>query len=555
MLLLTADEMRRLDRATIEGGAASGTELMERAGAGVAAALERRHGSPLGLRVLVLCGPGNNGGDGFVAARHLRAHGADVAVGLLGERERVRGDALAHLDRLEAAGPAVAALADEAALARLLAARDSWDFALDAVLGTGARGEPEGMAAAAVQALRELDERGTHVIAVDLPTGVNADTGAIARRAVRADLTVTFGSPKRGHFLYPGRAFCGALEIVDIGLVAADQDPAGFPFTLATVEEIASLLPQRDPRAHKGSVGRVLVAGGSPGLTGAVALAARAATRAGAGYVQCAVPAGLHDIFEIKLTEEMTLPMPEGPDRTLAAAAAEPILERAAEVDVLVIGSGLSREPAAAALARRLVTDSPCPIVLDADGLNAFQWQTEPLHATRAAWSPTSPQGRARVTRVLTPHLGEMSRLTGIPPADLEARRLDACREWAMKWGCVLVLKGAPTVVAGPDGRACVNPTGNPGMATAGMGDVLTGIVAALMAQGLAPFDAARAAVFAHGMSADECARTLGPVGYAAGDVAAALPRVLAALLRSRDEALERSGRPPGPCNAERPAP
>ncbi len=549
MLLLTADEMRRLDRATIEGGVLPGLELMERAGAGVVAALERRHGSPLGLRVLVLCGPGNNGGDGFVAARHLRAHGADVAVGLLGARDRVRNDALAHLVALEATGQAVTALTGEADLARLTGARDAWDFALDAVLGTGARGEPEGMVAAAVQVLRELDERGTHVIAVDLPTGVNADTGAIARRAVRADLTVTFGAPKRGHFLYPGRAFCGALEIVDIGLVTADADPAGFPFTLATAGEIALLLPQRDPRAHKGSVGRVLIAGGSPGLTGAVTLAARAATRAGAGYVQCAVPAGLHDVLEVKLTEEMTLPMPQGPDRTLAAAAAEPILERAAQADVLVVGSGLSRDPAAAALARRLVADSPCPLVLDADGLNAFQWRTEPLNATRAAWSPTAPQGRARVTRVLTPHLGEMSRLTGVPPADLEARRLDACREWAMKWGCVLVLKGAPTVVAGPDGRASVNPTGNPGMATAGMGDVLTGIVAALLAQGLAPYDAARAAVFAHGMSADECTRAIGPVGFSAGDVAAALPRVLAALLRARDEEIERGGQ------EKRPAP
>ena len=545
MLLLTADEMRRLDRATIEGGLAAGAELMERAGAGVIAALERRHGALLGLRVLVLAGTGNNGGDGFVAARHLRARGADVVVGLLGARDRVRGDALAHLERLGTAGQEVVPLEDEAGLARLLARRDSWDFALDAVLGTGARGEPEALAAAAVQALRELDERGTRVVAVDLPTGVNADTGAIARRAVRADLTVTFGAPKRGHFLYPGRAFCGALEIVDIGLVADDGDPAGFPFTLATPEEIARLLPHRDPRAHKGSAGRVLVAGGSPGLTGAVTLAARAASRAGAGYVQCAVPAGLNDVLEAKLTEEMTLPMPQGEGRTLAAAAAEPILERAAGADALVVGSGLSREPAAAALARRLVADSPCPLVLDADGLNAFQWQTEALRTARAAYSPTAPQGRARGTRVLTPHLGEMSRLTGVPPAELEARRLDACREWAMKWGCVLVLKGAPTVVAGPDGRASVNPTGNPGMATAGMGDVLTGIVAALLAQGLAPYDAARAAVFVHGMSADECARAIGPVGFTAGDVADALPRVLAGLLRSRDEEAERGGAGP----------
>jgi len=538
MLLLTADEMRRLDRATIEGGHVPGPELMERAGAGVAAAMERRYGPPLGLRVLVLSGPGNNGGDGFVAARHLREHGATVAVGVLGPLEAVRGDARVHLERMRAAGLDAAPLADEAGLARLVAARDQWDFALDAVLGTGARGAPEGLAAAAVQALRELDERGTRVVAVDLPTGVNADTGAIARRAVRADLTVTFGAPKRGHFLYPGRAFAGALEIVDIGLVSGDGDPAGFPFTLATDEEIALLLPQRDPRAHKGSVGRVLIAGGAPGLTGAVTLAARAATRSGAGYVQCAVPAGLHDILEVKLTEEMTLPMPQGPERTLAPAAAGPILERAAGVDALVVGSGLSRVAGAAELARALLAASPCPVLLDADGLNAFAGRADLLAAAAPA-------------RVLTPHLGEMSRLTGLPAAGLEARRMDACREWAVRWGCVLVLKGAPTVTAGPDGRATVNPTGNPGMATAGMGDVLSGIVAALLAQGLAPYDAARAAVYAHGLGADHCAREIGPVGFGAGDVAEALPRVFAMLLRRRDETLERRGIP----QTERPAP
>jgi hydroxyethylthiazole kinase-like uncharacterized protein yjeF len=549
--LLTADEMRRLDRATIEGGVVPGAELMERAGAGVVAAMERRYGPPLGLRVLVLSGPGNNGGDGFVAARHLRAQGAAVSVGVLGPLERVRGDARVHLDRMRAAGLDPVALEDEAGLARLIATRDRWDFALDAVLGTGARGEPEGLAAAAVQALRELDERGTGIVAVDLPTGVNADTGAIARRAVRADLTVTFGAPKRGHFLYPGRAFAGALEIVDIGLVDDDGDPAGLPFTLATDEEIARLLPQRDPRAHKGTVGRVLIAGGAPGLTGAVTLAARAATRSGAGYVQCAVPEGLHDILEVKLTEEMTLPMPEGPGRTLAPAAAGAILARAAQVDTLVVGSGFSRDTGAAELARRLVAESPCPVLLDADGLNAFERHAGLLSAARAPFPATAPQGGARVARVLTPHLGEMSRLTGIAPAELEARRLDACREWAMRWGCVLVLKGAPTVVAEPDGRATVNPTGNPGMATAGMGDVLTGIVAALLAQGLAPYDAARAGVYAHGRGGDHCARAMGPVGFSAGDVVEALPGVFAGLFRVRDEALERGGGEHG----ERPAP
>jgi len=540
MRLLTADEMRRLDRATIEGGFVAGPELMERAGSGVVAAMERRYGLPLGLRVLVLSGPGNNGGDGFVAARLLRAHGAAVSVGVTGPLERVRGDARVHLERMRTAGLEAMALEGDADLARLLATRDQWDFALDAVLGTGARGEPDGLAAVAVQALRELDEQGTRIVAVDLPTGVNADTGAIARRAVRADLTVTFGAPKRGHFLYPGRAFAGALEIVDIGLVADDGDPAGFPFTLATDEEIALLLPQRDPRAHKGSVGRVLIAGGAPGLTGAVTLAARAATRSGAGYVQCAVPEGLHDILEVKLTEEMTLPMPQGAGRTLSPAAAGAILARAAMVDALVVGSGFSRDAGAAELARRLVAESPCPVLLDADGLNAFEQHAGLLSAEQATARAATPPGTASAARVLTPHLGEMSRLTGTAPAELEARRMDACREWAMKSGCVLLLKGAPTVVAGPDGRATVNPTGNPGMATAGMGDVLAGIVAALLAQGLAPYDAARAAVYAHGLGGEHCARAMGPVGFGAGDVIEALPGVFAALLRLRDGMLER---------------
>jgi NAD(P)H-hydrate epimerase len=244
----------------------------------------------------------------------------------------------------------------------------------------------------------------------------------------------------------------------------------------------------------------------------------------------------------VKLTEEMTLSMPQGAGRTLSPAAARAILSRAAAVDVLVVGSGLSRDAGAAELARRLVAESPCPVILDADGLNAFEQHAGLLSAARAPYSPNAPQGKARVARVLTPHLGEMSRLTGVAPAELETRRMDACREWAMKWGCVLVLKGAPTVIAGPDGRATVNPTGNPGMAAAGMGDVLSGIVAALLAQGLAPYDAARAAVFAHGLAGDHCARAMGPVGFGASDVAEALPGVFAALLRLRDGMLERRG-------------
>jgi hydroxyethylthiazole kinase-like uncharacterized protein yjeF len=271
-------------------------------------------------------------------------------------------------------------------------------------------------------------------------------------------------------------------------------------------------------------------AGASPGLTGAVTLAARAATRSGAGYVQCAVPAGLNAVLEVKLTEEMTLPMPESRAGTLAATAADAILRHAGTVDALVVGSGLSRDGDAAALARRLAGGSRCALLIDADGLNAVAPLAGPL--ARAGGPPA----------VLTPHVGEMARLTGVPAAALEDRRLDACREWAMIWGAVVVLKGAPTVIAAPDGRASVNPTGNPGMATAGMGDVLSGVIAALLARGLAPWDAARAAVWAHGAAGDACARDIGPAGYAAGEVADALPGAFARLAKVRDAALERGG-------------
>jgi hydroxyethylthiazole kinase-like uncharacterized protein yjeF len=528
MLLVTAEEMRALDRATIDGGHASGETLMERAGAGVVVAMERRYGPTLALRVLVLCGTGNNGGDGFVAARHLRARGAEAQVGLIGERARVQGDAKRHMDRMESDGVSVVEIGSEEALARLTASRDRWDFALDALLGTGARGAPEGLIAAAVQALRDLDDAGTRVVAVDIATGVHPDTGEIARRATRADLTVTFGAPKRGQLLYPGRAFVGALEVVNIGLAPAPAGNGRFAVEMPTRIEVAARLPVRDPRAHKGSAGRVLVVGGSPGLTGAVTLAARAATRAGAGYVQCAVPASLNDVFAAKLLEQMTLPAPESGARSLSVNAHDAIARWAERVDAIVLGSGLSRDADAAELARRLVASRRVPMVLDADGLNAFEG--------RAAFEGGAPL-------VLTPHLGEMSRLTGLDPAALEARRIDLAREWAARWKVVVVLKGAPTVTADADGRAAVNPTGNPGLATAGTGDVLAGVIAALMAQGLAPYDAARAGVFVHGEAGDRVAEAKGQLGMSAGDVAEALPEALHALARLRDEALERRGR------------
>jgi NAD(P)H-hydrate epimerase len=531
MLLVTASEMRQIDRATIAAGT-PGEALMERAGAGLVAAMERRYGSLLALRVLVLCGTGNNGGDGLVAARHLHARGAEVHAAVLGDLARVSGDALVHLERLHGVGLAVASVESESELERLVASRDRWDFAVDALLGTGSRGEPDGMMRSGVEVLRRLDDGGTRVIACDLPTGVDADTGTIARRAVRADLTVTFGHPKRGQFLYPGRAFTGALEVVDIGLAPLeDGDP---PVSLATAPGMAALMPARDPRAHKGSVGDVLIVGGSVGLTGAVTLAATAALRAGAGYVRAAVPSSVNDILETKLTEPVTLPMPETAERTLAHAALEPVLAHAGTADVVAIGPGLSRHRETAELVRRVVAECARPIVIDADALVAFEGHGDALGALGEGGAP----------RVLTPHVGEMRRLTGIDAGTIEARRIDVAREWAQRWRAVVVLKGAPTVTASPDGRATVNPSGNPGMATLGMGDVLTGAIAALLAQGLSPYDAARLGAYVHGTAGDLAAGERGQLGLMAGDVAAALPLALLGLAQLRAESLEATGKP-----------
>ena len=533
MRLVTADEMRRLDRATIDGAHATGHALMERAGLGVAAAIERRYGSTLGLRVLVLCGPGNNGGDGFVIARALRARGAEVHAGLIGSVNRLPADARAHHDTMIAAGIEPFVIATEADLRTFVSRRDPWDFAVDALLGTGARGGLEGVIAAAVQELRDLDDAGTSVIAVDLPTGVNADTGEIARRTVRADLTVTFGHPKRAHWLYPARAFAGAVEVVDIGLVESfgpEDDPARHT-EVATARAMAELAPRREPRAHKGSVGRVLVIGGAAGLTGAVSLAAHAATRAGAGYVIAAVPESLQDILATKLTGEMTLALPETSARTLSAAGVTALAGHAQQAHAVALGNGMSRDPESLDLARTLAARIETPMVIDADGLNAFAGRADLPAGLRP------PAGDA--ARILTPHLGEMARLTGLDPEAIELDRIECARAWAQRWRSVVVLKGAPTVTASPTGHTTVNGSGNPGLATAGTGDVLCGVIAAFVAQGLTAYDAARLGVFVHGRAADRIAAARGQLGMSAGDVLEEIPATLHELAAQRGETLE----------------
>ncbi len=515
--------MRSVDRATIAAGHATGEVLMERAGRAVAEALERRFGSPLALHVLVLCGPGNNGGDGFVAARHLHERGAVVRVGLLAARERVSGDARIHLAKLDSAGVQVEVCDSCAALAGLVDSL-TWDHAIDALLGTGSTGPPREVIASACETLNQLRARHVRITAVDLPTGVDADTGVVMPGAVTADLTVTFGAAKRGHVLHPGRACSGTLEVADIGLLPEALEHAT-GVMLARPHALAALLAPRDPRAHKGDAGRVVIAGGAAGMTGAAVLAALAASRAGAGYVRVCAPASVQDVLAAHLVEQMVVPCGEDPRRALSASALPQLLAESARADAVVLGPGLSRQKGALELVRRVLPLLAVPVVVDADALFALS----PAHAHM----PAALAGSGH-PRILTPHVLEMERLTSVPSAEIEAHRIDCAGEWARRWGCILVLKGAPTVIADPSGRTCVNPTGNPGMATAGVGDVLAGTIGALVAQGLPAFEAACLGVFAHGAAGDLAYAELGATGLVARDVAKRLPRALQRVRESR---------------------
>jgi ADP-dependent NAD(P)H-hydrate dehydratase / NAD(P)H-hydrate epimerase len=493
--VLTAAQMRDADRRTIDAGV-PGATLMDQAGAAVARVVRERYPAP--RRIAVLCGKGNNGGDGFAAARHLRDRQPEVF--LLGRREDVRGDAAAHLARMEAAGIAVREVPDDAAWR---AAREEVGHAgllIDALLGTGIREGASGLTGRVVEEVARWVT--APIVAVDIASGLSSDTGEIPGPALRADVTVTFAAPKHGHVLPPACDRTGELIVADIG-IAVDPTSLG----LIQPADAARAYPPRRPDAHKGDFGHVLAVAGSPGKSGAAVLCGTAALRAGAGLVTVATPEAVQPVVASARAELMTEALPADP---LARC-----LELAARMDAVVVGPGLGGD--AAALARGITAGATGPLVIDADGLNAL------APASAHVW----PAGRPTV---LTPHPGEMGRLLGRATPEVQADRLVAARALAAVTGAVVVLKGQRTVVARPDGFAAVNPTGNPGLAKGGTGDVLAGIVAALLARGCDAWTAAVAAVFVHGRAGDLAAARTGQESLLAGDVVDALGEAIRSL-------------------------
>jgi hydroxyethylthiazole kinase-like uncharacterized protein yjeF len=491
-----AGEQQSLDRWAIEERGLPGLELMERAGSGLARVVAEL--APEGL-VAVVCGKGNNGGDGLVAARVLRGLGRDVRVLLLGAPEDYRGDARANVERLP--GPEPRSFA-----------RDGLNDAaviVDAILGTGFSGSPREPASGAIAAINAA--AGAVVVACDVPSGVDGSTGEVAGDAVFASATVTFHAAKPGLWIAPGKAHAGRVTVIDIGI------PPGGPADPAIGligDAVTEAIPRRGSESTKFAAGSVLVCGGSTGLTGAPSMASEAAMRTGAGYVTACVPASLNQIFEARLLEVMTVPLPDN-GGALGLAAKDVVLQRTERVQSLVLGPGLGRAGETIEFARQTAEAAPVALLLDADGLNAHAGALASL-ASRVA--PT----------VLTPHAGELARLLESDSAAVEAHRLACVRRAASEASAIVVLKGDDTLVAEPRGRVGVSRGGAAALATAGTGDVLSGAIGALLAKRMDPFHAACAGVFVHAAAGRLAAQRIGPEGVIASDVIALLPAALA---------------------------
>ena len=519
MKVVTAQEMRLLDKRTIEEYAIPGMVLMENAGLGVLREMTLRYGDLTRKAVTVIAGRGNNGGDGFVIARHLHQKGGRVKIYLLGQKETVEGDAGTNLQIYTKIGGALQELAGsqitEKNLQRLESDLNQSDLIVDAIFGTGlmnTKSDPAGRMIS--QVITRMNESGKPIVAVDIPSGISSDTGEIIETGVKADLTVTFGLPKRGHYLHPGAAHRGVLRVVDIGIPQSLINESPCFVNLLTPHEIKKSLPARPANAHKGTFGHALIIGGSVGKTGAAAMAAQAALRVGAGLVTLAIPSSLNAIMEQKLTEVMTVPLPETTAQTLSLTAEKALLDLVQDKSVVVLGPGLSLHPETQELVRKLLCTLRLPIVLDADGINALSGHTQLLTQTN---TPV----------VLTPHPGEMGRLLGTTRQKIQSNRLETARSFAQTHHVWLILKGAHTILAEPEGTLFINPTGNEGMATGGTGDVLAGMLGGFISQGLDPLEASKVGVYLHGLAGDLAGVLKGTRGMIAGDLIACIPQAI----------------------------
>jgi ADP-dependent NAD(P)H-hydrate dehydratase / NAD(P)H-hydrate epimerase len=503
--LVTSESMRQTDRQAIDKEGIPSLTLMENAGRGVAERILADYLTDThSKRAVVMCGTGNNGGDGFVVARYLYQAGADVSCILVGDESRLSSECAHNYNLAKDLHIPIVHVASPDTLPSVL----QCDIIIDALCGTGFSGSARGLMADAIHLINNCK---AIRIAIDIPSGVNADNGACEGGAVTADLTCTLALPKIGLFVSPGREHAGQVEIIPIGIPSRIIDECPSPCELITSEDVASFLPKRKPDGHKFDFGTLLIVGGSTGLTGAVALAGESALRTGCGMARIACPAAVLPIIAQMIREATTIPLPDAGKRGAFALRGLGDLRKAAnENSAVVIGPGIGRHHETMELVRRFVVTCERPLVVDADSLNAFEGHSDLL-------------AKSNSPRVLTPHSGEFKRLTGEITAQDIHERIAQTTRWAKKFSSVMVLKGSPTLIASPDGACFLNPTGNNGMATGGSGDVLSGIIGSLLAQGMTPLEAAVTGTYLHGLAGDIVAESIGVRSLIAGDLVSSI--------------------------------
>lgn len=493
MHILTSEQMKSIDRRATDRFGVPSLVLMENAALAVVDAIADRY--PDCDRAAIFCGLGANGGDGFAIARHLEQRDVVPSVFIVGDRTKISGDAATNLAICERLALPLFNIVDEESLNEALVHAADADLVVDAIFGTGLNRAPEGIVAETIVSMMEL---GLPIVAVDLPSGANASSAETFEPCVRAALTITFAAPKICHLFEPAAIHCGEVIVADIAIPSAAIEDENVTLALTTPSDVRPHYAPRLAATHKGTYGHVAIIAGSPGRSGAAVLAARGAIRSGAGLVTVATDAETARLVNAGSIESMTY-------------SGDDLIAFANDKDAVLIGPGLRDDKASYTHIRGLVAGIERPIVIDASALNAFELRTSDVNPSR-------------LPRVLTPHPGELARLLGTTADEINAHRIDRVREAARLTGCVVVLKGFQSLIAEPDGHVNVNPTGNPGMATGGMGDVLGGMIAALLARGIDPFDAATAAVYLHGFTGDVLKDEMGDIGLTAGDLAERIP-------------------------------
>ncbi len=515
MRIVSANLMQQMDKTTIEGFKIPGTILMENAGRGVYEIIIKEFKNNLFPYVLIVAGPGNNGGDGFVIARHLHVNGIKTKTILLSPKENFKGDAKINLDILLNLGLDVKEILSEEDINKHKTDLVHAGLIVDAIFGTGLKRELEGRFALIVD---EINRAKAPVIAVDIPSGLSADTGKVLGTCVRADITATMALPKIGQLIYPGLDYVGKLKVVDISMPKEAIDKFDAFSFLLDESYIKSLISKREPEAHKGSTGHLAILAGSKGKAGAAELVCRGALRSGAGLVTLISCSSIWPIMMEKLKEAMTFGIDATDDGEVSEKELPKIFEFIKDKKCLAIGPGMGLSESARNVARTLCKEAKIPVVIDADAITAIGQDLDIVK-------------KAPVPRVLTPHPGEAARLLGCTSKDIQQNRIEAAKEIAFKTDSIVVLKGARTIVSAPSKTFAINPTGNPGMATGGMGDILTGIIAGFVTQGLSCWQAACLGVYIHGKAGDILSSSKGQVGYLASEVADELPKVLRLLV------------------------